>query len=175
MKNIDYDAYLKGLGDFETNQKNIIKKYLEEQCEKDPALKSFYKPEKLGVCYDFIKECARKKSTGNGACIEDVIVFKRARDFFLEILPKAEEEEPEVKAADVEAVKETVEEVADEIQEEVEQTAATPKTDEHGFEIFGVDEEENPDEDKPVEEPIEAEQSDEVQYDEEGQGLLFSF
>ena len=37
---IDYDAYLKQLGDIDTNQKNRLKAYLEEQCKYDDALRA---------------------------------------------------------------------------------------------------------------------------------------
>lgn len=94
--NIDYKKYLSELGKVETNQKEVIKKYLEEQCEKDAALKSLYRPEKLNDCYNFIMECARNLKSGNCACIEDSVVFKMARDFFIEVLPKTADEPPEV-------------------------------------------------------------------------------
>lgn len=163
MKKIDYDAYLAGLGDFETNQKNIIKKYLDEQAEKDEALKTLYRPEKINDCYDLIKECVKKKASGNSACVEDAVVFKMARDFFIEILPKAAEDAPEVKAAEVEKVKETVADVAGQIEEDAEQEPA-----EEELEIQAVEE-------APEETPEEPEQTDEVQYDENGNGMLFSF
>ena len=93
---IDYKKYLSELGKVETNQKKLIKKYLEEQCEKDTALKSLYRPEKIDDCYDFIVECARNLKSGNHAVIEDGIVFKMARDYFIEVLPKVADEPPEV-------------------------------------------------------------------------------
>ena len=159
MKKIDYDAYLAGLGDFETNQKNIIKKYLDEQAEKDEALKTLYRPEKINDCYDFIKECVKKKSSGSSACVEDAVVFKMARDFFIEILPNAAEDAQEIKAAEVEKVKETVADVAGQIEEDAEQEPADEE-----LEIQAVEET-----------PAEPEQKDEVQYDENGNGMLFSF
>ena len=59
-ENIDYDAYLKQLGDVPTNQETVIKKYLEEQCKLDEALKAVYVPEKVYDCYKFIKEAVEK-------------------------------------------------------------------------------------------------------------------
>jgi hypothetical protein len=92
MKDIDYDAYLKTIPDLATSQKDIIKKYLEEQCEKDEALKALYKPSHIDGCYNFILECVRKTATGGcNAVVEDAIVFKMARDYFIEILPKLDE------------------------------------------------------------------------------------
>jgi len=91
---IDYKKYLSGLGEVATDHKAVIKKYLEEQAEKDPALKSLYRPEKLDGCYGFIKECARR-SGGNCVYLEDAVVFKMARDYFLEVLPEADAEPQE--------------------------------------------------------------------------------
>ena len=161
MKNIDYDAYLKTVDNLAINQKDIIKKYLEEQCEKDEALKAFYKPCHIDGCYNFIMECVRRTATGGcNAVVEDAVVFKMARDYFIEILPNLKKEAPEVKPEEVKAVQETVEEVADQIEED----AAEEQPEEEKLEIQSVEQDEQP-----------AEQSEEVQYDEEGQGMLFSF
>ena len=163
MKNIDYDAYLKTIPDLATSQKDIIRKYLEEQCEKDEALKALYKPSHIDGCYNFILECVRKFATGGcNAVVEDVIVFKMARDYFIEILPKVEEEAPEVKPAEVEKVQETVEEVAGQIEEDAEQEER-PNVDE--LDIKYVENDSTIQEGAP----------DEVQYDENGNGMLFSF
>ena len=85
---INYKEYLAGLGKVETAQHIvIIKKYLEEECERDEALKSLYRPEKIDDCWNFITEAVKAMPRqGNTACIEDVVVFKMARDFYLEIL-----------------------------------------------------------------------------------------
>ena len=81
--NIDYKKYLSELGKVEANQKKVIKKYLEEQCEKDAALKSLYRPDKLNDCYNFIMECARNLESGNCACIEDGVVCPAIKRHFL--------------------------------------------------------------------------------------------
>lgn len=159
MKNIDYDAYLASLGDFETNQKKIIKKYLDEQAEKDEALKTLYRPEKIDDCYEFIKECAKRKASSGSACLEDAVVFKMARDFYLDILPRVAEDAPAIKPAEVKKVQKTVEEVAGQIEEDA---AAEPE--EEKLDIQSVEQEEQP-----------KEQSEEVLYDDEGQGMLFAF
>lgn len=95
---IDYKAYLAQLGKVETNQVERIKKYLEEQIQQDEALKALYRPEKINDCYDFIM-CSVEKMPRNGQCafVDDAIVFKMARDYFLEVLPKVAENAPEVK------------------------------------------------------------------------------
>ena len=163
MKDIDYDAYLKSIPNLATSQKDIIKKYLEEQCEKDEALKALYKPSHIDGCYNFILECVRKTATGGcNAVVEDAVVFKMARDYFIEILPKITEVAPEVKPAEVEKVQETVKEVTGQIEEDAAEEPAEEK-----LEIQSV--EETPADPEPEQ------QSNEVQYDEEGQGMLFSF
>ena len=95
---IDYKAYLAQLGKVETNQVERIKKYLEEQIQQDEALKALYRPEKINDCYDFIM-CSVEKMPRNGQCafVDNAIVFKMARDYFLEVLPKVAENAPEVK------------------------------------------------------------------------------
>ena len=95
---IDYKAYLAQFGKVETNQVERIKKYLEEQILQDEALKALYRPEKINDCYDFIM-CAVEKMPRNGQCavVDYAIVFKMARDYFLEVLPKVAENAPEVK------------------------------------------------------------------------------
>ena len=167
MKDIDYDAYLKTIPDLATSQKDKIKKYLEEQCEKDEALKALYKPSHIDGCYNFILECVRKTATGGcNAVVDDAIVFKMARDYFIEILPKLDEGlstlDEIIPKAEVEKVQETVKEVTGQIEEDAAEEPAEEK-----LEIQSV--EETPAESEPEQ------QSDEVQYDEEGQGMLFSF
>lgn len=146
---IDYDAYLKGLGDVPTNQELVIKKYLEEQCQSDEALKAAYVPEKLHDCYKFIKDAVEKlPHTGSFICVEDAVVFKMARDYFIEILPNLKDEKSEKKAdgksaeapaeekpVDITPAAETVKEVTQQIEKDA--TSDNVKRDEYGFEVFG--------------------------------------
>ena len=81
---IDYKDYLKQFGSIETDAKNRIKAYLEEQIENDAALKALYRPEKIDDCYDFIKNAVKATGCGSSATIEDAVVFKMARDYFLD-------------------------------------------------------------------------------------------
>lgn len=98
-KQIDYTKYLEGLGAVETNQEKVIKEYLEKQCESDESLKALYHPEKIKDCYEFIKNAVEKmQREGICACVEHPVVFKMARDYFLEILPAISEDTPEIKA-----------------------------------------------------------------------------
>lgn len=184
---IDYDAYLKQLGDVNTNQIEAIKKYLEEQIKDDTALSAVYKPEKLDDCYRFIYKTVEKmKRTENCACIDEAIVYKMARDYFIEILPTLKDEKAEEKPVDITPAQETVKEVA----EQVESDAASDnvKHDYCGFEVFGEETEEPEEsEEETAEEPCDQDEvgeeekvlqpvaSDTPKYDEEGNGLLFDF
>ncbi|MBO7734226.1 MAG: hypothetical protein J6S67_16800 [Methanobrevibacter sp.] len=141
MAAIDYENYVKQLGDVPTNQETVIKKYLEEQCKLDEALKAVYVPEKVYDCYKFIKEAVEKlPHTGNFICVEDAVVFKMARDYFIEILPNLKDEKTEEKPVDITPAQEAVKEVAEQI--EADATSDNVKRDKYGFEVFGEETEE---------------------------------
>lgn len=147
MTAIDYDAYLKQLGDIDTNQKNRLKAYLEEQCKYDETLKACYVPEKMDDCYEFFKKCfekAARNSKDGSACIEDAVGYKIARDYFIEILPTLKDETPaektEEKPVDIAPAQETVKEVAEQIEKDA--ASDNVKRDEYGFEVYGEDDEE---------------------------------
>lgn len=125
--NINYKEYLAGLGNVQTSQHiKIIKEYLEKQCLVDEALKSLYRPEKIDDCWKFITEAVKAMPRqGNTACIECVVVFKMARDFYLEILPKLAETPPEVS----EACKDGKAETPDDAELENENSIAEAETD----------------------------------------------
>ena len=180
MKDIDYDAYLKTIPDLATSQKDIIKKYLEEQCEKDEALKALYKPSHIDGCYNFILECVRKTATGgSNAVVEDAVVFKMARDYFLEILPTIAEEPPEIKT---DAMPEDKAEGGTEAEnEEVLETCYDPDNDPDAEDVVQIESCAMPEDvarDMKKDAAQEAEDTvipDEVQYDENGNGMLFEF
>lgn len=67
----------------------LVKRYLDKQTETDTALKSLYVPSKIKDCFRFITEQARKQAVNNCAMIEDSQVYKWARDYYLEELPKS--------------------------------------------------------------------------------------
>lgn len=71
-----------------TKPEEMVKHYLEEQIKKDEALRTLYIPSKIKDCYKYITEQARKQAHNNTAWIDDAIVYKWARDYFLEELPK---------------------------------------------------------------------------------------
>ena len=183
MAKIDYKAYLSQVHIGEVDPKQRIKKYLEELSQKDEALKTLYRPEKIDDCYNFIRDCVKQIGTANAYCIEDAAVFKMARDYFIEILPKEADEPPEVKQAPVNNSGES---------EETE--AETPPDEKAGVDIENSGSS-NPRESETKEEPAampQAEQggepeqkaepcgaaetaSEPVHYDKHGNGLLFEF
>lgn len=171
---IDYKTYLSQFGKIESDAKNRIKEYLEEQTKEDAALRELYRPEKIDDCYNFIKNAVKATGCGSSATVEDAIVFKMARDFYLDILPKTADEPPEVKTevmhhqAD-ETEGESVSDANDEAETEPEaaETKEEEKAaeadnenevvrDEYGFEVFG-EEPESVTEEKGAETATEAE------------------
>ena len=171
---IDYKAYLSQFGKIETDAKNRIKEYLEEQTKEDAALRELYRPEKIDDCYNFIKDAVKATGCGSSATVEDAIVFKMARDYYLDILPKTADEPPEVKTevmhhqAD-ETEGESVSDANDEAETEPEAAETNEEEkaaeadnenevvrDEYGFEVFG-EEPESVTEEKGAETATEAE------------------
>lgn len=69
----------------------IIKEYLERECEKDIALKAAYKADAIHKCFAFITSQAKKIAVNNCAMVEDVKVYKWARDYYFDILPNEKE------------------------------------------------------------------------------------
>lgn len=153
---IDYEAYLKQLGDIDADQKNRLKAYLEEQCKQDDALRACYDPEKMDDCYEFFKKCGEKLAMESKECtsiIEDAVGYKIARDYFIEILPNLKDEKSEKKAdkksaeppaeekpVDITTAQETVKEVAEQV--EADAASDNVKHDYCGFEVFGEEDEE---------------------------------
>lgn len=74
------------------NHEQVIKNYLETQIVEDAALREKYDPKKLSDCYKYIVSQARKQADNGCAMIEDAVVYKWARDFYLE---EPQNEEPE--------------------------------------------------------------------------------
>ena len=95
-----------------TEYEQVIKNYMDKQVQKDAALALVYNPSKIGECFNFIKEEARKKAKNGCAMIEDAQVFKWARDFFLEGKPsEPPAPKPEKKVEEQEEKKPEFEEV----------------------------------------------------------------
>lgn len=145
---IDYKAYLSHFGKIETDAKNRIKAYLEEQIKEDAALRELYRPEKIGDCYDFIKDAVKATGCGSSAAVEDAIVFKMAKDYYLDILPKTADEPPEVKSTGAETAEEAETEAETEPKAEKEDTTAQADNENSGTPC----EEAEPENEKPAEE-----------------------
>lgn len=89
-----------------TPQELAVKRYLDEQSENDDCLRSFYISSKIKDCFKYITSEARKKAVNGCAMIEDSVVYKWARDYYIEVLPKeATKEEVEVVQKKAEAQK----------------------------------------------------------------------
>lgn len=145
---IDYKEYLKQFGKIETDSKNRIKAYLEEQIKEDAALRELYQPEKIDDCYDFIKNAVKASGCGSSASVEDAIVFKMARDYYLDYLPKESDEVPEVKETGAETAEEAETEAETELDAESENTSAEADNENSGTPC----EEAEPENEKPAEE-----------------------
>jgi len=61
-----------------------VKAYLERQIEEDAALREKYDASLVKKCFEYITEQARKQADGDCAVVEDALVYKWARDFYLE-------------------------------------------------------------------------------------------
>ena len=70
-------------------QEIAVKKYLDDLSEKDECLRTLYLPSKIKDCFRYITEQARKKAVNNCAMIADSVVYKWARDYYIEELPKS--------------------------------------------------------------------------------------
>ena len=144
---IDYKEYLKQFGKIETDSKNRIKAYLEEQIKEDAALRELYRAEKIDDCYDFIKNAVKATGCGSSASVEDTIIFKMARDYFLDILPKQTDEPGAVKTEGAETAAEAETEAETELDAESENTSAEADNENSGTPC----EEAEPENEKPAE------------------------
>ena len=153
---IDYKEYLKQFGKIETDSKNRIKAYLEEQIKEDAALKELYRAEKIDDCYDFIKNAVKATGCGSSASVEDAIVFKMARDYFLDILPKQTDEPGAVNDAGAETAEEAETEAETELDADSENTSAEADNENSGTPC----EEAEPENEKPAEEEVMLHQAD---------------
>lgn len=151
---IDYKKYLEQFGKIESDAKNRIKAYLEEQIEQDEALRALYRAEKINDCYNFIKEAVKASGCGSSAAIEDAIVFKMARDYYLDILPKQTDEPITVKSDGAETAE------AAETEAETEQETETEETPADNENSGTPSEEAEPENEKPAEEEVMPHQAD---------------
>lgn len=132
-------------------QETVVKKYLDEQVRRDEALRTLYVPSKIKDCFEYVREQAKKMAVNGCAMVEDSLVFKWARDYYLEELPKK-------------ASKDTVEIVS-------ENSAATPVC-----ETAKISEDAEDKSDGVLAERKEVTViKDSKRYDDNGNGLLFDF
>lgn len=76
-----------------TPQEEAVKNYLEKQAAEDEALRALYVPARIKDCFAYITGQARKKAVNGCAMIEDAQVYKWARDYYIEELPKKAEKQ----------------------------------------------------------------------------------
>ena len=69
-------------------QEEAVKWYLDRQAENDEFLRTLYVPSRIKDCFKYITGQARKMAVNGCAVVEDSVVFKWARDYYLEELPK---------------------------------------------------------------------------------------
>lgn len=74
-----------------------LKIYLEEQTKRDGALAGKYDAGRLNKCAEYVTEQARKHLGGKNGYVEDALVYKWARDFYLEAPHEEKEERSEEK------------------------------------------------------------------------------
>lgn len=89
-----------------TPQELAVKKYLDEQLEKDECLRGLYVPGRIKDCFKYITSQAKKQAVNSCAMVEDSVVYKWARDYYIEELPKEKNKKPAELPPKVEKVKE---------------------------------------------------------------------
>lgn len=102
----------------------IILDYLKKQCNEDIGLKNRFDEKYIKGCISYINEQARKQIKGSSGYIADEVVYKWARDYFVDEIFK---NKPEVKT---EPEKTSVEEKETEtvIEKTVDKKASVKKT-----------------------------------------------
>lgn len=82
------------------NMKEALQKYLEEMINQDDALRAEYNPEKMDECCAYVNAEAEKYLNNRSGAVEDSIVYKWARDYYIEVLQE-EQKTPEMKDVQV--------------------------------------------------------------------------
>ena len=75
--------------------KEIIQKYLEEQCKVDTYLAEKYKDTLIDGCIEYINKMAREELKSQNGYIADEVVFHWAREYYADGI--AEKEKSEIK------------------------------------------------------------------------------
>lgn len=104
----------------------IILDYLKKQCNEDIGLKNRFDEKYIKGCISYINEQARKQIKGSSGYIADEVVYKWARDYFVDEIFK---NKPEVKTEPEKTpVKENQIESETVIEKTVEKKASVKKT-----------------------------------------------
>ena len=73
--------------------KEIIQKYLEEQCKVDPCLAEKYKDTLINGCMEYINKMAREELNSKNGFIENEVVFHWAREYYVDGIAEKEKAE----------------------------------------------------------------------------------
>lgn len=73
--------------------KEIIQKYLEEQCKIDSCLAEKYKDTLIDGCIEYINKMAREELGGKNGAIKDDVVYHWAREYFVDGIAEKEKAE----------------------------------------------------------------------------------
>lgn len=73
--------------------KEIIQKYLEEQCKNDTCLAEKYKDTLIDGCIEYINKMAREELGGKNGAIKDEIVYHWAREYYVDGIAEKEKSE----------------------------------------------------------------------------------
>jgi hypothetical protein len=70
--------------------KEIIQKYLEEQCKVDPCLAEKYKDTLINGCVEYINKMAREELKSQNGYIADEVVYHWAREYYVDGIAEKE-------------------------------------------------------------------------------------
>ena len=70
--------------------KEIIQKYLEEQCKVDTYLAEKYKDTLIDGCIEYINKMAKKELDGKNGAIKDDVVYHWAREYYVDGIAEKE-------------------------------------------------------------------------------------
>lgn len=70
--------------------KEIIQKYLEEQCKIDTCLAEKYKDTLIDGCIEYINKMAREELGGKNGAIKDDVVYHWAREYYVDGIAEKE-------------------------------------------------------------------------------------
>lgn len=73
--------------------KEIIQKYLEEQCKIDTCLAEKYKDTLIDGCVEYINKMAREELKSKNGYIADEVVYHWAREYYVDGIAEKEKDE----------------------------------------------------------------------------------